>query len=102
VCENLTSEGVEVEKQASVEREPPELKIAREKEPLYIKWVIENVNRLGGLTFYEAIYEGAKALDLSPVTTKRYLMKELTQLGLFRLGNGPRGHRRILLREGVT
>jgi len=92
-------EGVAVERQMDVEREPPEMKVMREKRPEYTKWLLENVMREGGVTMWEAIYEGSKALDLSPITCRRYLYQELSRQGLFKLGDGPRGHRRILIKE---
>ena len=101
VCVRDKSVGAGVERQMNVEREPPEMRVARTKEPLYTAWILENINRSGGLTMYDAIYEGAECMDISPITARRWLMKKLTKAGMFRLGDGARGHQRILLREGA-
>jgi len=92
--------GMYVDREGGVERESPELRIAREKEGLYRAWVLENVNRPQGLTFWEAVYEGAEAVGISPITARRYLYKMLSPSGPLYLGEGPRGHRRVLLKEG--
>ena len=83
--------------EGAVERESPELRISKEKEPEYFAWLFENVERKNGLTFFDAVYEGADRVGISPVTARRYLYKKLaTEL---RLGDGSRGHKRILYRE---
>ena len=85
--------------ESEVERESPELKVAREKQPDYVRWLYENIGRKGGLTFWDAVYEGADRNDISPVTARRYLYKKLATT--LKLGDGARGHRRILWRETV-
>lgn len=92
-------ENEKIEREGEVERESPELKVAREKQPDYVTWLFENVDREGGLTFWAAIYEGSDRNDISPVTARRYLYKKLATT--LRLGAGARGHRRILWRDGV-
>ena len=84
--------------EGGVERESPELKIAKEAEPIYYQWLLENVERQGGLTFFDAVYEGAEFANISPVTARRYLYKKLASRK-FRLGEGSRGHRRLLFGE---
>lgn len=73
-------------------------KVAEEKEPLYVSWLYDNVDRPGGLTFWAALYEGSDRVDISPVTARRYLMKKLATT--FKLGPGPRGHKLIQWRQG--
>jgi hypothetical protein len=86
-----------IDDEAAVEQESAELKVAREKQPDYVKWLYENIGREGGLTFWAAIYEGADDCDISPVTARRYLYKKLAKN--LRLGEGVRGHRRIFFRD---
>lgn len=79
--------------EAGAEQMSPELKIALDKEPQYFAWLLDNVDRQGGLTFWDALYEGADRIGISPVTARRYLMKKLATT--FKLGPGPRGHKLI-------
>ena len=84
--------------EAAAEQMSPELKIALDKEPQYVAWLYENVDRPSGLTFWDALYEGADRVGISPVTARRYLMKKLATT--FKLGPGPRGHKLIQWRPG--
>lgn len=70
-----------------------EMKVAEEKEPLYVSWLYDNIDRKAGLTFWQALYEGSDRIGISPVTARRYLMKKLATT--FKLGPGPRGHKLI-------
>jgi hypothetical protein len=88
-----------VQDEVETESESAELKVAREKQPDYVKWLYENVEREGGLTFWAAIYEGSDDCDISPVTARRYFYKKLAKK-IIRLGDGTRGHRRVMWGEG--
>ncbi len=79
------------------DRESPEITIARDKQPLYDKWVFDNINRPSGLTMFEAIYEGSKQNGIAVLTARHYLYQLLATS--LRLGEGPRGHRRVLWRD---
>jgi hypothetical protein len=87
-----------VSQEAGAELMSPELKIALDKEPQYVSWLYENVDRASGLTFWDALYEGSDRIGISPVTARRYLMKKLATT--FELGPGPRGHKLIRWRKG--
>jgi hypothetical protein len=102
VCErrNLGGEdGVRVERQLDVAHESPEMQVNREKEPLFRRTCIELVLRPRGLTVDEAVNEGAERVGISPVTARRYLKKMTSEAGPLVVGEGPRGHQRLLLRE---
>jgi len=75
------------------ERMGPELKIALDKEPIYVQFLYDNLDRPSGLTFWDALYEGADRIGISPITARRYLLKKLATT--LELGAGPRGHRRL-------
>jgi HNH endonuclease len=79
------------------ERMSAELKIAQDKEPLYVAWLYENIDRPTGLTFWDAIYEGADRIEISPITARRYLLKKLATT--LKLGAGSRGHKRLLWKD---
>ncbi|MEM3439421.1 MAG: hypothetical protein QXG32_00685 [Candidatus Bathyarchaeia archaeon] len=92
-------EGKRIERALSVEAESPEIRIARAKEPLFRAKCIELCLRPGGLTVYDAINEVAEIVGISPVTARRYLAKLTSPAGPLKIGEGPRGHQLILLRE---
>jgi len=81
------------------EEESPEMKVALKKEPEYRKWCFENLIPPNTLTVDRAVYGGAEACGLSPLTTRRYLKKLVSVDGPFRIGEGERGHQEVLLRE---
>ena len=83
-----------ISEESGVERESPELKINRDKEPIYFQWLFDNVDRRGGLTFWDAVYEGSDYCEISPITARRYLYKKLATTLV--LGAGRRGHKRIM------
>ena len=89
--ENISAEAASEQMSASQ-------RVAEEKEPLYVAWLYENVERERGLTFWDALYEGSDRIGISPVTARRYLMKKLATT--FTLGTGPRGHKLIHWRPG--
>jgi hypothetical protein len=90
----------------NVSQESKEMQIAREKEPEYAKWIWEqlmtkdNYGNWKTLTVHDAIYAGAQAVGISPNTTKRYLLKLVSYEGPFEIGEGPRGHQEVRVREG--
>jgi len=92
-------EGRRVERQLDVYRESPELRIARDKQPLFRKVCLELILSPGGLTTHRAYYEVSERIDISPTTAMRYLGKATSAAGPFKLGEGPRGHQLVLLRE---
>jgi len=102
VCEreNLTGgDDVRVDRQVSVVDESPEMRVNREKEPLFRSRCIELSLRHSGLTLDQALHEVAEIIQISPVTARRYLKKMTSRAGPLFLGEGPRGHQRLLLRE---
>ena len=87
------SERENVQVESAADGMPATLKIAMDKEPLYVDWLYDNIDRPKGLTFSDAIYEGADRIGISPVTARRYLLKKLATT--FKLGPGARGHKLI-------
>jgi hypothetical protein len=88
-----------IEKQLSVANESPEMQVNREKEPLFRSKCIELSLRPEGLRVDQAVHEVAEIVQISPVTARRYLKKMTSKAGPLMLGEGPRGHQRLLLRE---
>lgn len=83
-----------------VDEESAEIRINREKEPLYRSLALEMAARRK-LTTRRAIYGLAEKLGLSPATTRRYLEKLISEEGPLELTDrGPRGNREITIREG--
>lgn len=102
VCERENVEDmdeVRVERQLNVQHESPEMRVNREKEPLYRAKCVELALRPGGLTVDQALHEVAEIVQISPVTARRYLKKITSNAGPLMLGEGPRGHQRLLIRE---
>lgn len=102
VCERTSlpgEDGVRVERQLDVAHESPEMRVNREKEPLFRSTIIELALRPRGVTVDEALHEGAERVQISPVTARRYLKKMTSEAGPLVVGEGPRGHQRLLLRE---
>jgi len=102
VCERENLAGgddVRVERQVSVVDESPEMRVNREKEPLFRSRCIELSLRQSGLTLDQALHEVSEIVRISPVTARRYLKKMTSRAGPLVLGEGPRGHQRLLLRE---
>lgn len=98
--ESLVGEDeVRVERQLSVANESPEMRVNREKEPLFRSRCIELSLRETGLTVDQALHEVPEIVQISPVTARRYLKKMTSEAGPLQLGEGPRGHQRLLLRE---
>jgi hypothetical protein len=95
---NSESERENISKEEAAERMSPEQRVAEDKQGPYFNWLYDNVDRDGGLTFWDAIYEGADRMDISPITARRYLLKKLATT--FKLGPGPRGHKLIQWRSG--
>ena len=61
---------------------PSEIKINRAKEPLFRKYAEEEVKANGQVLEQELINSGAEKLGLSPITTKRYVVKMCSVLGI--------------------
>ena len=61
---------------------PSEIKINREREPLFRKYVEEEVKANGQMLERELINSGAEKLELSIRTTPRYLTKMCSALGI--------------------
>ena len=102
VCERTSlagEDGVRVERQLDVAHESPEMRVNREKEPQFRARCIELVLRPRGLTVDQAMHEVSEIVQISPVTARRYLKKVISEAGPLLLGEGPRGHQRLLLRE---
>jgi len=102
VCERENAEDADearVERQLDVVREPPEMRVNREKEPLYRAVCIDFALRPEGLTVDQALHEVPEKVQISPVTARRYLRKMTSNAGPLMLGEGPRGHQRLLIRE---
>lgn len=90
------SERENIKAEAAVEHMPAEIRINEEKEGPYVAWLYENVDREGGLTFWDCLYEGSDRIGISPITARRYLLKKMATT--FKFGAGTRGHKRILWR----
>ena len=60
---------------------PSEIKINREREPLFRKYVEEEVKANVQVLEQELINSGAEKLGLSPRTTDRYLKKMYSSIG---------------------
>lgn len=88
------------EEETRVDEESVEIRINREKEPLYRSLALEMAAERK-LTTRRAIYGLAEKLGISPATTRRYLEKMLSEEGPLALTDrGPRGDREITVREG--
>jgi len=83
------------QEEGNIDREPPELRVKRDKTPQFDNWIYDNIGRNGGLTFWEAEYEGSGFIGLSPVTAKRRIY-QLLGMHIIQFGEGPRGHRKII------
>jgi hypothetical protein len=102
VCERedpAVGDELRVERQLSVMDESPEMRVNREKEPLFRAKCIELVLRPEGLTVDQAINEVAEIEQISTVTARRYLKKMTSRAGPLVVGEGPRGHQRLFPRE---
>ena len=102
VCEReslASGDESRMERQLSVADESPEMRVNREKEPLFRSKCIDSVLRPEGLTVDQALHEVAERVQISPVTARRYLKKMTSRAGPLDIGEGPRGHQRLLLRE---
>jgi len=88
------------ERLLAVGDESPEMRVSREKEPLFRGWVVDSVvTRHEGLTIRDAVTEGAEVVGVSPNTTRRWLSKLTSPVGPLKIGEGSRGLQRLLLRE---
>ena len=92
-------EGRRVEQQLDVYRESPELRISREKEPEFRRLCVEYVITRLLFTVNDAVFEVSEEISLSPITAQRYLKKLTSAKGPLVIGEGPRGHQRLLLRK---
>jgi hypothetical protein len=83
------------------EHGPPTLMINREKEPEFVKWIFANVGREpNGLTYHDAVYEGARKIDISPETAERYLLKQCAGPDSdIIIGKGNRRTRAVIFRK---
>ncbi|MGB9022616.1 MAG: HNH endonuclease signature motif containing protein [Candidatus Bathyarchaeia archaeon] len=102
VCEReslAVGDELRVERQLSVVNESPEMRVNREKEPMFRVKCINLVLRPEGLTVDQALHEVPEIVQISPVTAGRYLKKMTSEAGPLVVGEGPRGHQRLLLRE---
>ena len=63
-----------------------EIDINRDAEPRYRAWLRERTTRTTKPLYYqEAVYGGAEAIGISPITTRRYLSKATSPQGDFLL-----------------
>lgn len=92
-----------VDRALSVEDESPEMRVTREKRPL---WVNEIYRRIlsrdlvaDPVTTHEAIYSVSHVYDVSPVTARRWLKQLLERDGSLDLGEGRRGHQVLRFKE---
>ena len=58
-----------------------ELQTSRQKEPLFRKFVYQEINEYGLTPFEDLIYSGAEAIGISSVTATRYLKKMTSSAG---------------------
>lgn len=65
-----------------------ELQINKAKEPDYRSWVMGELLLNQAMSVKEAIYGGAEKLELSPITTRRYLQKMLSPQGPLMVSGG--------------
>jgi hypothetical protein len=65
------------------EYETSELSVNRLKEPMFKKYVATRINESGKVPETDLINAGAEHLDISPVTTKRYLNKLCSSAGIY-------------------
>jgi len=69
-----------------------ELAVNRLKEPMFKKYVATRINESGKVPEEDLVNASAERLDLSPVTTKRYLNKLCSSDGIYeraRIGKTP-------------
>ncbi len=107
VSENVVVPGPEAQgrrvvRAMDVTRETPEMRTNREKEPLFRAEVLKRIMGKDGLNLYDAQYGIAEVLDVSPVTTGRWLKKMLSRDGILELGPGARGYQFLFFKEGYA
>ena len=64
------------------ESTPSEIQIKTTKEPLFRRFIYHELNEYGTVPEYDLINSGAEHADISPVTSKRYLNKMCSSVGL--------------------
>lgn len=111
VCVSEPSEpavdvAVRVDRALGVEDESPEMRVTRERRPL---WVNEIYRRIlsrdlvaDPVTTHEAIYSVSHVFDVSPVTARRWLKQLLERDGSLELGQGRRGHQVLRFKEKLA
>lgn len=62
---------------------PTEIQINLTKEPMFKKFVAQQINELTYVEESDLINSGAESLGLSPITTKRYLNKMCSTAGIY-------------------
>ena len=77
-------------------KESPQMAVAREKQPEYENWILDNISRDGGLTAWDCIYEGSRQIGIRVATARNYFY-QLIAINWIELGKGPRGHKRIFI-----
>ena len=61
---------------------PSEIQVNTSKEPLFRRFVYHEINENGIITEHDLINSGAEHVEISPVTSKRYLNKMCSSIGL--------------------
>lgn len=67
----------------------------------YREWVLEELTRLGTMRLDDAIYSGAEVVGCSPVTTRRYLKKLTSVIGVLKESKDGHGNTIIQRRTDV-
>lgn len=93
--------GVRVGRALKVDEEPPEMRVNREKEPLWRAWVLGRIIEGPPVQIWEAVDGGAEKYDVSQITVGRWLKKMLSPQGPLRLSEGRRGFQFLWLKEGA-
>ena len=81
----------------------PQIDINQDAEPRYRTWVKDRATRTSKpLYLQEAVYGGAEAIGISPITTRRYLSKMTSPQGDFLLvigGDATRKQKEIVYKR---
>lgn len=78
----------------------PEMQANSYYELEYRNWVLEELTRLGTMRLEDAVYGGAEVVGCSPVTTRRYLKKLTSVIGILQEGKDGYGNSVISRRNG--
>ena len=105
-----TERGVDVDVRAEralgVEREPPEMRVAREKQPDFtaelLRRVIERDPVVDPVTVSEAVYAVSLRVGVSAEVAHRWLQQLLSRDGPLELGQGRRGYQVLRLKDTLV